>query len=144
MILLCVSIPAYHTGFSCRNQENPALRNRVFLYTVKNVSCGCRALFVHQDLEDDDAADTDDADQIRHNYDHDVTIYSANIPSQPAYIGDTSYVIADTAGVAKMVRIFMEGGDISQDIEASSISSEIAAAGGSSTPPATTNTGYYY
>ena len=85
----------------------------------------------------------DVADQIRHNYDHDVTIYSANIPSQPAYIGDTSYVIADTAGVAEMVRIFMEGGDISQDIEASSISSDIAAAGGSSTPPATTNTGYY-
>ena len=98
--------------------------------------------FIKTDMKSEFIKDV--ADQIRHNYDHDVTIYSANIPSQPAYVGDTSYVIADTAGVAEMVRIFMEGGDISQDIEASSISSDIAAAGGSSTPPATTNTGYYY
>lgn len=81
----------------------------------------------------------DVADQIRHNNAYPITIYSANIPSQPAYINDVSYVIADTAGVHEMARIFMEGGDISQPIEVSSISTDIANAGGTQTNTSGTN-----
>ena len=98
--------------------------------------------FIKTDMKSEFIKDV--ADQIRHNNDYQVTIFSANIPSQPAYIGDTSYVIADSAGVEEMARIFMEGGDISQEIEASSISSDIANAGGSTTPPASVNNGGYY
>ena len=77
------------------------------------------------------------ADQMRHNPDHPtVDIYSANLPSAPAMIGDVSYVIADTAGVADMVAAFMAGEDISQVECSSSIDQDIAnaeaMAGGSS------------
>lgn len=54
------------------------------------------------------------AETIRHNNDYPVTIYSANIPSYPDMIGDVSYVIADSAGVAEMAQVFMDGGDISE------------------------------
>lgn len=86
------------------------------------------------------------AEQIRHNNDYPVTIYSANIPSAPAYVGDVSYVIADTAGIAEMVQIFLACGDISQTISASSISSDIANAGGSYSPTGGTyyEEEYYY
>ena len=83
------------------------------------------------------------ADQIRHNNDYPVTIYSANIPSAPTMVGDVSYVVADTAGVAEMVRIFMEGGDISGQITASSISADIANAGGGASSTVTTPTYTY-
>ena len=53
------------------------------------------------------------AELIRHNNDYPVTIYSANIPSYPDMVDGVSYVIADSAGVAEMSRVFMEGGDIS-------------------------------
>lgn len=70
------------------------------------------------------------ADQIRHNNDYPVTITSATLPSSTATIGGVSYVIADQAGVAEIIRIFNEGGDISQPLENSSIDSDRATASG--------------
>ncbi len=70
------------------------------------------------------------ADQIRHNNDYPVTITSATLPSSTATIGGVSYVIADQAGVQEIIRIFNEGGDISQPLDASSIDSDRAAASG--------------
>lgn len=52
------------------------------------------------------------ADQIRHNNDYPVTIYSATLPSTTAMVGDESYVIADEAGIAEMMRVFLAGGDV--------------------------------
>ena len=72
------------------------------------------------------------ADQMRHNDEHPtVDIYSANLPSAPAMIGDVSYVIADTAGVQDMVAAFLAGEDIGQVEVSSSIDQDIANAGGS-------------
>ena len=51
------------------------------------------------------------ADQIRHNNDYPVTLYSATIPADIGYIEDVSYVIADEAGVQEMMRAFMAGED---------------------------------
>lgn len=70
------------------------------------------------------------ADQIRHNNDYPVTITSATLPSSTATIGGISYVIADQAGVQEIIRIFNEGGDISQPLDTSSIDSDRAAASG--------------
>ena len=70
------------------------------------------------------------ADQIRHNNEKEVRIYSASIPSRAANINEVSYVVADMAGLDAMVKIFLKGGDISQEIKESSISEDIEAAGG--------------
>ena len=71
------------------------------------------------------------ADQMRHNADHPtVVIYSANLPSQAAMIGDVSYVIADTAGVQDMISAFIAGEDIGQIECSSSIDEDLANAGG--------------
>ena len=91
------------------------------------------------------------ADQIRHNHDYPLTFYSANIPSAPSTIDGVSYVVADTAGVSEMARVFLEGGDIST-VGTASIDSDIAAAGGgtgSESAPAIVDEGtvsntYYY
>lgn len=69
------------------------------------------------------------ADQIRHNNEKEIRIYSATIPSSTATIDEVSYVIADTAGVKAMTKIFNKGGDISKGVSESSISEDIAAAG---------------
>ena len=53
------------------------------------------------------------ADQIRHNNDYPVTLYSATIPASTAMIDGVSYVIADQAGVNEMMRVFNAGGDVS-------------------------------
>ena len=39
------------------------------------------------------------------------TMYSAMVPSTTAYIGDVSYVICDTQGLAEMMKIVEAGGD---------------------------------
>lgn len=77
------------------------------------------------------------ADQIRHN-EGSVTIYSANLPSTAAMIGDVSYVIADTAGVRQMMEVFGQGGDVGaiQNVE-SSISQDLSDAGSNTTSNAT-------
>ena len=53
------------------------------------------------------------ADQIRHNNDYPVQLYSATIPASTAMVDGVSYVIADQAGLADMVRAFLMGEDIS-------------------------------
>ena len=78
------------------------------------------------------------ADQMRHN-DKDITIHSATIPSQAAMIGDVSYVVADTAGVKAMMKLFQKGKDVSGEIKESSISEDIAEAQRKN-PPSTTST----
>ena len=52
------------------------------------------------------------ADQMRHNNDYPITIYSANIPSYPSDVNGVSYVIADQFELPGMMRVFNEGGDI--------------------------------
>ena len=77
-----------------------------------------------------------------------LTMMSATLPSSPAYIGEVSYVVADMAGVAEMMNVFLQCGDVSQPIESSSIDTDIANAGGSTSTPTNTNTdnayGYNY
>ena len=51
------------------------------------------------------------ADQIRHNNDYPVTLYSATIPATTEIIEDVSYVIADEVGVQEMMRALMAGED---------------------------------
>lgn len=70
------------------------------------------------------------ADQIRHNNEKPISIYSATIPSSTANIDGVSYVVADKAGVAEMAKVFLEGGDISKGVSESSISEDIDRAGG--------------
>lgn len=53
------------------------------------------------------------ADQIRHNNDYPVQLYSATIPSAPDMIGGVSYVVADPAGLKEMIEVFLAGGDVS-------------------------------
>lgn len=53
------------------------------------------------------------ADQIRHNNDYPVTLYTATIPATTATENGVSYVIADMPGVADMMEVFLEGGDVS-------------------------------
>ena len=89
------------------------------------------------------------ADQIRHN-EQSVTMYSANIPSTTAMIGDVSYVIADTAGIRQMMEVFSQGGDVGAiSNPESSIDEDLKNAGGSTnsntantTNNATGGTGY--
>ena len=69
------------------------------------------------------------ADQIRHNNDKPINIYSATIPSSTATINEISYVIADTAGVKEMTKIFLKGGDIGKGVTASSIEEDKEKAG---------------
>ncbi len=87
------------------------------------------------------------AQQMRHvENNHDLVVTSTTLPSTPAYIGEVSYVVADTAGTAELMRIFMEGGDVSQPLTQSSISSDVANAGGSYGAPSTIGNDeeYYY
>ena len=70
------------------------------------------------------------ADQIRHNNDKPISIYSATIPSSTANIDGVSYVVADSAGVAEMTKVFLKGGDISKGVSESSISEDISHVGG--------------
>ncbi|MBR0406050.1 MAG: LCP family protein [Eggerthellaceae bacterium] len=72
------------------------------------------------------------ADQIRHNNDYPVEIFTASIPSSTATIDEVSWVIADTAGVKAMMKLFVEGKDVSQGVSESSIAEDIAAARGTS------------
>lgn len=65
------------------------------------------------------------ADQMRHNNDDPFTLYSATIPSATGMVGDISYVIADNAGVAELMKIFMECGDVSQGVAASSVGEDV-------------------
>ena len=88
------------------------------------------------------------ADQIRHtDIEHPLEVKSTTLPSQPAYIGDVSYVIADKAATAELMQIFLSGGDVSQPLSQSSIASDVANAGGNSGPTTTstyTEEEYYY
>lgn len=52
------------------------------------------------------------ADQIRHNNDYEVKMYSATLPSSPQMIGGVSYVIENDAESEEMIRIFLNGGDV--------------------------------
>jgi len=72
------------------------------------------------------------ADQIRHNNDYPVEIYTASIPSSTATIDEISWVIADTAGTKAMMKLFKSGKDVSQGVSESSIAEDIAAARGTS------------
>lgn len=75
------------------------------------------------------------ADQIRHtDIEHPLEVKSTTLPSQPAYIGEVSYVVADRAAVAELMQIFLAGGDVGQPLSQSSIASDVANAGGSSGP----------
>lgn len=72
------------------------------------------------------------ADQIRHtDTEHPLEVKATTLPSAPAYVGEISYVIADRAGMAELMEIFMSGGDVSQPLTQSSISTDVANAGGS-------------
>ena len=53
------------------------------------------------------------ADQIRHNNDYPVTLYTATIPASTGMENGVSYVFADKAGVAEMMQVFLAGGDVS-------------------------------
>ena len=72
------------------------------------------------------------ADQIRHNNDYPVEIYTATIPSSTANIDEISWVIADTAGTKALMKLFMAGEDVSQGVSERSIDEDIAAARGTS------------
>lgn len=72
------------------------------------------------------------ADQIRHNNDYPVEIFTATVPSSTATIDEVSWVIADTAGVKAMMELFTKGKDVSQGVSESSIAEDIAAARGTS------------
>ena len=83
------------------------------------------------------------ADQIRHNNDVSLTVNSTSLPSQPAYIGEVSYVIADSAGTAELMQIFLSGGDVSQPLTQSSMSTDIANVGGTYGPTGGYDEYYY-
>ena len=70
------------------------------------------------------------ANQIRHNNDYEVKIYTASLPSSTADIGEVSWVIADTAGVKAMMELFEAGKDVSQGVSETSIEEDIAAVRG--------------
>ena len=72
------------------------------------------------------------ADQIRHNNDYEVTIYTATLPSSTAEIDGVSWVIADTDGVKEMMKLFEAGKDVSKGVSKTSIVEDVAAAKGTS------------
>ncbi|MBQ9043319.1 MAG: LCP family protein [Eggerthellaceae bacterium] len=76
------------------------------------------------------------ADIVRHLdvRDNPLQVMSTTLPSAPAYIGEVSYVIADTAGMQELMQIFLSGGDVSQPLTQSSIGTDIANAGGAYGP----------
>ena len=55
------------------------------------------------------------ADQMRHNNDYPVVIYSNHLPSYPTMVGEISYVVADNAGVADIMRRFNAGESIEDE-----------------------------
>ena len=73
------------------------------------------------------------ADQIRHNNDYEVTIYTATIPSTTATIDEVSWVIADTAGTEAMMKRFNKGKDVSKGVKETSITEDVEAAKATST-----------
>jgi len=81
------------------------------------------------------------ADQIRHNNDYPVTLYSATIPATTAMIDGVSYVIADQAGVNDMMAVFTAGGDVSGGSGSETITeNESTTTGASSAASATSET----
>ena len=86
------------------------------------------------------------ADIVRHTdvREHPLEVKSTTLPSQPAYIGEVSYVIADTAAMNELMQIFLSGGDVSQPLTQSSIGTDIANAGGAYGPPSTGGGETYY
>jgi len=81
------------------------------------------------------------ADQIRHNNDYPVTLYSATIPATTAMIDGVSYVIADQAGVNDMMAVFTAGGDVSDGSGSETITeNESTTTGASSAASATSET----
>ena len=97
--------------------------------------------FLSTDMTVDQIKDV--ANQIRHNNDYPVTIYSANIPSAPAMVGEVSYVIADTEGVREMMKAFSEGRDPNEAVTSSTIDTDIANAGGATGNQANTGVQTY-
>ena len=77
------------------------------------------------------------ADQIRHNNDYEVKIYTATIPSSTATIDQVAYVIADEAGVKEMMKLFKAGKDVSSGVSETSITEDVAAAKQTATNPTT-------
>ena len=57
------------------------------------------------------------ADQIRHNNDYPVRLYSATIPASTDMLDGVSYVVADKSGVEEMMSTFMAGGDVGSNGE---------------------------
>ena len=53
------------------------------------------------------------ADQIRHNNDYPVQLFSATIPASTDMIDGVSYVIADQDGIDELMKVFVAGGDVS-------------------------------
>ena len=70
------------------------------------------------------------ANQIRHNNDYEIKIYTATIPSSTAEIDGVSWVIADTAGTKAMMKLFEAGKDVSEGVTETSIEEDVAAAKG--------------
>lgn len=68
------------------------------------------------------------ADQMRHNNDYPVVIYSNHLPSYPTMVGEISYVVADNAGVAEIMRKFNAGESI-EDEEPAAVADDNAGAG---------------
>ena len=71
--------------------------------------------FLTTDMSVDDILSV--ADQMRHNNDYPIKIYSANIPSYPADIAGISWVIADQNDLDAMMEVFNAGGDIGANAE---------------------------
>ena len=53
------------------------------------------------------------ADQIRHNNDYPVQVFSATLPASTDMIDGVSYVIVDQAGTDELMKVFLAGGDVS-------------------------------
>lgn len=68
------------------------------------------------------------ADQMRHNNDDPLTLYTATIPATTGMIGDASYVIADSAGVAELMQVFLACGDVGAGVVTTSIDEDVSQA----------------
>ena len=75
------------------------------------------------------------ADQIRHNNDYPLKLYTATIPAYTDSIDEISYVVADEYALAEMMEVFLAGGDVSTmgvGADAEAATEEAAGAGAAS------------
>ncbi len=98
-------------------------------------------------LKTDSAMDADFifslADQIRHNNDYEVKMYSATLPSSPQMMGGVSYVIENDAESEEMVRIFLRGEDIGAYADSLTEASSAKLVSSSSSSSSTSGTSAY-